>query len=277
MTIDLSQLPPPDVVETLDAEAIAAAMAADFRSRYPDYDAWVESDPAMKLLEVAAYREALLRQRVNEAARAVMIATALGADLDNLVAILGVQRLAGESDDALRQRAVLSLEMLTTAGNGPGYRAVVLGIDASILDVEATSASAGNVSLKVLTSAADGQPGATLLAKITAAVQASHVRPLTDTVAVAGATVTPYNVTAVLHLPSGPDSASVVAAATKGLNDYAASRYRIGLGVARSGIDAALHVAGVDKVALTAPAADLAAVAGTARKLGVLTLTVNQP
>ena len=82
--IDLSRLPPPDVVEALDFEGIFNRLRADFLTRYPEFTAFVESDPAIKLLEVVAYSELVLRQRINDAARSVLIAYALGGDLDNL-------------------------------------------------------------------------------------------------------------------------------------------------------------------------------------------------
>ncbi|PJN94872.1 baseplate assembly protein, partial [Amaricoccus sp. HAR-UPW-R2A-40] len=92
--IDLSRLPPPDVVERLDFETILGAMKADLIARAPDLAPALalESEPAVKILEVAAYRELLLRARINDAARAVMIATATGADLDHLAALFGVAR-----------------------------------------------------------------------------------------------------------------------------------------------------------------------------------------
>ena len=79
--IDLSRLPAPTVVEAIDYEMVLAALKADLVARWPDYTADLESDPAIKLLEVAAYREVLLRQRVNDAARAVLVRTALAAVL----------------------------------------------------------------------------------------------------------------------------------------------------------------------------------------------------
>ena len=72
--IDLSRLAAPDVVEALDFEAILAEMLADLRGRDSAFTALTEADPAYKILEVAAYRELLIRQRINEAARSVMLA-----------------------------------------------------------------------------------------------------------------------------------------------------------------------------------------------------------
>lgn len=94
--IDLSKLPAPKIVEELSFEEILAAMRADFEGRCPGWTAAaLESDPANKILEVAAYRELLLRQRINEAARACMLAFASGSDLDHLSAFYAVSRLEG--------------------------------------------------------------------------------------------------------------------------------------------------------------------------------------
>ncbi|MFH7191571.1 baseplate assembly protein, partial [Klebsiella pneumoniae] len=52
----------------------------------------LESEPVVKMLQENVYRELLLRQRINEAARAVMVAYSGGDDLDNLGANNNVQR-----------------------------------------------------------------------------------------------------------------------------------------------------------------------------------------
>src|SRR5688572_21280727 len=72
--VDLSRLPAPAVVEQLDFEVIFSAMLADLRARDPQFTAITESDPAYKLLQVCAYREMIVRQRCNEACRAIMLA-----------------------------------------------------------------------------------------------------------------------------------------------------------------------------------------------------------
>ena len=54
---DLASLPTPAVIETLSFETIFAELQTEFQARYPDYSALLASDPAVKLLEVAAYRE----------------------------------------------------------------------------------------------------------------------------------------------------------------------------------------------------------------------------
>ena len=91
--IDLSQLPAPSIIEQLDFETILDEILADFLARDPSHTAPLESDPAYKILEVAAYRELLLRQRVNDGARGVMLAYAVGSDLDQIGANFSVRRL----------------------------------------------------------------------------------------------------------------------------------------------------------------------------------------
>ncbi len=143
--VDLSKLPFPAAVEVLDYEVILAAMVADLQTRDPAFTALLESDPAYKILEVAAFREFLLRQRVNEAIKAVTLAYAMGADLDQIAARYNVQRLVlvpaddttvpptpavMESDESLRRRVQLSFEGFSTAGPTGAYIFHSLGADA---------------------------------------------------------------------------------------------------------------------------------------------------
>lgn len=94
--IDLSKLPPPQLIEELDYEVILAEMREKMQELCPEWTGYeLESDPANKVLEVAAYREMLLRQRVNEAVRGVMVAFAAGSDLDHLAAFYPEERLPG--------------------------------------------------------------------------------------------------------------------------------------------------------------------------------------
>lgn len=285
--VDLGLLPPPDVVETLDYEAILDALKADFVERWPAFDAWVESDPVLKLLEVAAWRELLLRARVNDAARAVMLATATGADLDNLVALLDVRRRVLdpgdpdaappvpptlETDAELRRRAQFALEATTAAGTAGRYTFYALGADPRVRDAAATSPEGGAVLISVVARDNGGVPDAALLAAVEAAVTAPAVRQLCDTVTVAPATLIDVAVTAALDVVDGPGAGVALATAearVRALFDGAP----IGRPIALSALYAALHVEGVRAVALSAPAADVAVGPSAAARLTALTLT----
>lgn len=288
--IDLSQLAAPNVVEALDFEAIFSAMLADLRARDVTFTALVESDPAYKILEVAAYRELLIRQRVNEAARGVMLAFATGADLDQIGANYGVQRLlispadnttipptpaVWESDDDFRARIQLSPEAYTTAGSSGSYVYHGLAADGDVKDVQAVSPSPGAVTVYVLSRTGTGSAGVDLLATVTAALNDETVRPMTDQVTVMSASVVNYAITATLTMYPGPDPDVVLQTAIDAVTAYADAQHRIGYDVTRSGIFAALHQAGVQNVNLTSPSADLVIGDGQASHCTAITVTIG--
>jgi phage-related baseplate assembly protein len=270
--VDLSQLAPPNVVEPLDFETIFADMLADLQLRDTTFTALVESDPAFKILQVAAYRELLLRQRINDAGQAVMLAYAIGADLDHIAARYDVERLLiqqgdpdaipptpdiYEADDDLRKRVQLSMESYTTAGSVGSYTYHALSASGDVKDVNVTSLTPGTVNVAVLSYTADGTPPQATIDAVVAALNAETVRPLCDTVSVQAATIVNYAITATLKLFAGVGQAQVLANAQAAAEAYAVNQHKLGLDVTRSGIFAALHQAGVQNVTLTAPAADL--------------------
>ena len=287
--IDMSTLPAPAVVEVLDYETILAEMVADLQERDPSFSALVESDPAYKILEVAAFRETLLRQRVNEAALAVLLPHASGTDLENLAALSDVERLlitpgdpdafppvaaVYEEDESLRRRAQLAVEGQTVAGSSGAYIFHSLGV-AGVKDACPDSSSPGVVEVYILALDGDGTPSPELLASVDAVLSPKEVRPLTDNVDVQAAAIVNYTIEATLHMESGPDAAVAVAAARAELDKVVASSHSLGgRGLAISAIHKALHQPGVVKVALTSPANDLAPTISQA--LYCTSITINE-
>ena len=273
--VNLGELPPPNIVEPLSFESIFQGMLADLRARDTAFNALVESDPAYKLLEVAAYRELLIRQRVNEAARAVMVAYAVNADLDQLAANFDVARLViedadpdavppkeavMESDTDFRRRILLSMEGHTTAGSIGSYIFHALSASGDCKDAAVASPviAPGRVDIAILSRTGNGAaPNATLDA-VHAALNAEEVRPLCDTVRVQSATIIAYSIQAVLTVFPGAGQDRVLAAANAAAQAYTAKQHALGLDVTRSGVFAALHVAGVQNVNLISPGADVA-------------------
>lgn len=270
--VNLSQLPAPQVVEALDFETILAAMIADLQDRDPTFTALVESDPAYKVLEVCAYRELLMRQRVNEAAKAVMLAYATGADLDQLGANVNVERrtitpddpdavppvpAVMESDEEFRARIQLSPEAYTTAGSEGSYVFHALGADADVKDVQPVSPTPGVVVVYVLSRTDDGTAPESLLNKVDATLNAETVRPMTDQVQVQSANIVPYTIEAELTMYPGPDATVVLQSAIDAVTEYAETQRRIGYDVTLSGLYHALHQPGVQNVNLISPASTL--------------------
>jgi len=270
--IDLSRLPAPEVVEVLDFETVLAELKAGLLAYDPSLKPVLdlESEPLTKLLQVFAYRELLLRNRVNQAARSVMVAYAVGADLEHLAALVGVQRLVLdegdpangvpptlESDDDLRRRMVLAPEGFSVAGPEGAYIFHALSADGQVLDASAASPTPGDVVVTVLARDGDGTAPAELLATVAGQVGDEAIRPLTDNVTVQSAAVIPYTIEATIYTFAGPDPTIVLAACQAAAEKYAADNRRLGRDIRLSAVIAALHQPGVQRVVLASPAADL--------------------
>lgn len=272
--VDLSQLPKPAVVETLDYETILAELKAQLTA----LDATLapvlalESEPLTKIVEVCAYRELNLRQRINESAQAVMLAYARQSDLDNLGALMNVARLqtdpgdpnaippvppSFESDADYRRRIQLSPEGFSTAGPEGAYVFHSLSASGDVLDASATSPSPGEVLVSILSRTGDGTADQALIDTVSSVLSADDVRPLTDQVIVQSAAIINYQITATLYFYAGPGKDEVLASAQAAAEAYAQTQHRLGRDVTLSGIYAALHQSGVQRVALTSPSADI--------------------
>jgi phage-related baseplate assembly protein len=150
MAYNLSSLPDPAIVESLSFQTIFNELRADFSTRFPEFSALVESDPAIKLLEVAAYRETILRARVNDAFKATLLAFAAGNDLDNLAAFYGLTRIAQETDAELKDRTINRIQGSSTAGGAAWYRYQALTANSGVRDARVTSPGAGLVEVALL-------------------------------------------------------------------------------------------------------------------------------
>lgn len=271
--VDLSRMPAPDIIDPLDYETILAQAVTRFRAEMTAAGITFESrdsDPATKLLQTFAYLAQMLRQRVNDATRAVMPAYATGADLDNIAALFGIQRfmitpadpLTGaaalmESDADFRRRMVLAPEGYSVAGPEGAYIFHALSTSGDVLDASATSPSPGQVVVSILSRSGNGMASPALIAAVSEYISDETRRPLTDFVTVQSAQIVNYNVAATLRTFSGPDSAVVLRAARTALDAYIIESQRLGRDITRSGIFRALHAEGVQNVVLTVPAADI--------------------
>ncbi|MFZ5246857.1 baseplate assembly protein [Enterobacter bugandensis] len=278
-TIDLSQLPPPVVVEPLDFETLFAQRKAAFIAMYPEDEQEeiartleLESEPITMLLEENCYRELLLRQQVNEAARAVMLAYSTDSDLDNLAVNFNVERLTiqeeddsvtppieavMESDPDLRTRTQQAFEGLSVAGPTAAYEFWGRSADGRVADISAVSPTPACVTISVLSREGDGTASDDLLSVVAAALNDEEVRPVADRVTVQSAEIVPYQIDATLYIYPGPEAEPVRQASEQQLQAYIAAQNRLGRDIRLSAIYAALHVEGVQRVELAQPVADI--------------------
>ncbi|EFK3044343.1 baseplate assembly protein [Escherichia coli] len=287
--IDLSQLPAPDAVETLDFETLFADRKKRFISLYPKEQQTevartleYESEPAVKILQENAYLELNLRQRINEAAVANMLAYSTGADLDNLGANFKVKRklispgdsaavppieAEYESDIELRRRIQLAFDGLNTAGSLDAYIFYALSAHASIRDASAWSPAPCEMIVTILCREGNGTAPPDVLDSVyhyfgvTAdgqnATTPSKVRPQGDKLTVQAARIVHWRIQATIFTLPGPDPELVLQQARQAVQVYAVAQHKLGRDITLSGIYAALHQPGTQRVLLESPSSDL--------------------
>lgn len=260
--VDMSAVAPPAALEVWAFDAILDARFSTFLSYWaaavaanpslPVYDVTaLRGNPVGFLQRVDAFREGLVRQRVNEAALATFLIFAQGADLDARAAEYNTLRAAGESDASLRLRALLAWENLSIGGSFGGYEYQARSVTpADILDCavygynDAPGVAKGEVRIVLTGTGGQGIVPASILSRVSqrftgAATRA--VRKVNDwPISVAPAAIVPYAVDATLVIPQGADPATVLAAQQAAVMQYAGGRFRIGSFVDASSLSAAL-------------------------------------
>lgn len=263
--IDLGKLPPPDAIETLDVDTLFAERIAELRAALIEengsdepWNAVLRADPLVKDQTVNSYRELLLRNRINEAVRAVLLATAMEGDLEQLSADFNLNRLEGESDDAFRARRQLAPEGYAVAGPEDAYRFHALSVDATIKQVSAVKGEDNRVTVVLLSREGNGSVNAGIVAKVHEALSPLSLRPMTDALYTRSADITETAVSIRIEIGPGPDAASVEAKALAGLQAYVASRHAVGVTLNYDGlIGAARKADPVERVTVLAPEADV--------------------
>lgn len=97
----LKNLPYPGVIEELNYDELLKDVKRLFKTYLNGEEiSLLESDNYSALLEALAYRELLLRARINESVKSMLLPFSSGSDLDNIVAIYGIERLKGERPTA---------------------------------------------------------------------------------------------------------------------------------------------------------------------------------
>jgi phage-related baseplate assembly protein len=303
--INLSQLPAPNIIEKIDFEAIKAEIINDYKARFPAAEVGLASESVIKLIETVAYREMLMRQRVNDGANAVLLANAKGSELDFLGNRFNVLRqliteknkttipptqAVYESDERFKQRIQLSLEGFSTAGPVGAYvfhamatsaqvkdiaidspRFTHANLDAAIkaqlpegtivltctYDAGLTNPSPGDIAITTLSTQGNGAPDEDLASAVLTKLSADDIRPLTDHVRRRDVEIIEYALEANLYMYTGPDTESVRLVAVQAVTDYIKSQHKIGRDITLSGLYAALHQPGVQRVELVKPTSNI--------------------
>jgi phage-related baseplate assembly protein len=283
--INLSGLTPPDVIETLDYETIVSEMRDDLVARFPAIEGVIdlESEPARKLIEAFAYREMLLRARINDAARSVLLASSYGSNLDHLAALFATARmqiedatsaLVAEDDARLRRRVQLAPEAFSVAGPEGAYVYHVLSAAPWARDATAIMTQPGRVRVTLLREGTDPAPNLAERETVRLSLIDNDVRPLTDMVEVLGPEVRRTEITATLTLYPGPDGSVVRDRALAAVSEWVEANRMLGMNLRRSALFAKLHQEGVHSVELASPAEDIVLGPTEVYAIDAITVTV---
>jgi phage-related baseplate assembly protein len=166
----------------------------EIKAKLPPEITFLESDPAAKILEIVAFREMILRERINNAAKANLLAFAGGNDLDYLAEFYGVERQEGESDDAFRLRIKARIAAFSNAGSKEHYRFHALSSSPHVKDALASSPNSGLVKISILSDSEDGQASGELLEIVRNYINHDDIKMLTDTVQIVGCNIIPLDI-----------------------------------------------------------------------------------
>lgn len=258
---NISALPEPTIVEEVSFEALFEDRKARMVEQDERYAAALalESEPLTIDFQVSAYREYILRQRINLAAQARLLAKATGADLDHLGDFYGLPRKPNETDPTYRRRIRERIQGSSTAGSRAHYRTRANEADpAAIRDIAVDSPQGGLVRISIQPQYSDdpdldvAQFERDLVARVAAHVNHEAIKMLTDTVQVQLAEKVPVAVRADIRLnPTTPRV--VVEEIGQSFRQKWGQMAALGWDVTPSWVLSQLHRAGVYEVNLHAP------------------------
>ncbi|EHU1482451.1 baseplate J/gp47 family protein [Acinetobacter baumannii] len=280
MSVDFSQLTPPQAIEELDFEAIFQERKERLISLYPENKKNQirkvldrESEPLTKLLQENAYRELILRSRINSQYKASLLAYAEKSDLDAKAADYGITRLLispedlsttpptpaiYESDNDLRIRTSMAFEGLSVAGPTAAYEFFALSSDGRVADAYAYSPSPSEAIVVILQrDSSNGAATQELIKIVDDYLSDEKRRPTADRVIVQSANIIEYQIEAKLHHKNLPETDPLLEEALVNITKFTQAPQRIGQSIYLSAIFKQLHVSGVEYVELISPSMDV--------------------
>ncbi|MFP3026561.1 MAG: baseplate J/gp47 family protein [Wolbachia sp.] len=245
----------PNIIEKLSYEEIFSRMKEELVRRDETFSGLVESDPAIKILEVAAWRELLLRERINEAVKSNLLKFATGENLDNLAEFYGVERQKEEEDERFRKKVKAKIKGWSTCGSKEYYRYYALSADSRVKDALVESPIPGKVQISILSTqlSTTGIALEELLEIVKKQVTRDDIRVLTDTVTVIGCNIMEIDIHSRMSISPVISEEEIK---KQFIKKFEASK-RLGWNVTRSWIIANLFVEGVENVELIEPKEDV--------------------
>lgn len=299
--VDLTQLGEMQVLEDLNKDDIIKTRMLRFKEFWSlndppmgaDYDVEsIEFDPVRILQETNTFFELLLRDRVNQAARAVTLAFAISTDLEAVASNFpgGVPRLEDETDDRYRRRVQLSVNPLSPHGPAGTYIYWALTADAGLKDASefVEREGSGTVLLTVMDNSipsrtqtgtysfryeSDPRPSLARVLSIREFVIDAYRKAATDILVVNHPKIIDTVYTINVYLYPGPDEATLMNTIVSRLETLIENQRWLGYDHARAAIDASAFLSGVHSIDIISPKEDI--IADPNEVVRVIELNVN--
>lgn len=268
-----ANLQPMIVLEKLDVETILAQRMVRLKQLWSHYDPPaaaqydvenLEFDPIKINQEVCAYFELLLRDRVNQAARSVTLAYAIGTDLDAIASRYpgGVPRLPNESDDRYRRRIWLSPNVLSPHGTAEAYEFWALTALPSLRDVTAIRSVQFDYYPTILITClkeppADPKPTDEELVRVRAYIQSLSRQGLTDVISVNPPKIKEIEYKIAVWFYPGTNADTTMNQIVGNIATLVNDQYWLGHDHSHTAIHAACRMTGVHHVDIEAPEDDV--------------------
>ena len=271
MAFGLTALPAPDVIKIPDYDEILTRVVSRLRTINEDYTNIVEGDPAYAVMQSIVFEIVMILQRINDAAHAVLVTHAIGADLDNLGASFSIYRQVIQQEDLtadppipeileddvrFRDRVLNALEAIAP-GSKAWYRGYALESSSMVKDAIALKTNPGEVTVYVQADNTTAVPDTTLITSVSDYITAEARKFICDTVNVSAIGIRSYALTASIKPVLGLDSNTVLADIQKQAEDFANERKVIGQPIPLSHIYAALITDAVSEIDLSSPVSNI--------------------
>jgi phage-related baseplate assembly protein len=268
-----ANLQPMIVLEKIDTETILTDRMTRLKTLWAKYDPPMaaqydvenlEFDPIKINQEACTYFELMLRDRVNQAARSITLAYAIGTDLDAIASRYpgGVPRIEGESDDRYRRRIWLSPNTLSPHGTAEAYEFWALTALPALRDVTAMRHVAHDYYPTILITCLMAPPEAPgpsdeNLIRIRSYIQSLSRMGLTDVISVNKPKIKDINYNVMVWLYPGTVQDQCLAKIEANLANLVAEQYWLGHDHSLMAINACCAMSGVHHIEILEPKTDV--------------------
>ncbi|KZL10716.1 baseplate J/gp47 family protein [Pseudovibrio sp. Ad26] len=273
-----TKLPPPELIENIDYEAILAASLDRLKAKFdaagiPWTVSGLETDPAKILQEELVYLVVYLLQLGNEKFVLYFVDYAYGVALDVLAVFYGVTRMQSEKDERFRTR--IKLHIVGRSGGGPEERYKALVMDAH-LDVRGVAIWDNGIDptlyVGVLSTVPGGHASDELLETVLAHLNLPTNKVTSDRFSVVSAVTKTIDVALKVQLEEHARNSALETLEAK-LRAAWEAEDRLGLDLTRAWLINTAMGDGINNVIVDAPFSDVVADPNEAIALGTISIS----